>query len=65
MIPKTISDQWTCKIMAGLRPIELGLFDKYGRRKEVGVYNNVKSYSYSFIKTADGYMKFGDYLHMV
>lgn len=30
--------------------------------KEVGVYNNVKSDSYTPINTADGYMKFGEYL---
>jgi hypothetical protein len=30
--------------------------------KEVGVYNNVKSDSYTPINTADAYMKFGDYL---
>src|SRR6476661_1349355 len=30
--------------------------------KEVGVYNNVKSDSYTPINTADDYMKFGDYL---
>lgn len=33
--------------------------------KEVGVYNNVKSDSYTPINTADDYMKFGDYLQMV
>jgi Cupin-like domain len=33
--------------------------------KEVGVYNNVKSDSYTPINTADGYMKFGDYLKKV
>lgn len=33
--------------------------------KEVGVYNNVKSDSYTPINTADDYMKFGDYLKMV
>lgn len=33
--------------------------------KEVGVYNNVKSDSYTPINTADGYMKFGDYLRKV
>ncbi|RYE27264.1 MAG: transcriptional regulator [Sphingobacteriaceae bacterium] len=31
--------------------------------KEVGVYNNVKSDSYTPINTADAYMKFGDYLN--
>ncbi len=30
--------------------------------KEVGVYNNIKSDSYTPINTADAYMKFGDYL---
>lgn len=30
--------------------------------KQVGVYNNVKSDSYTPINTADAYMKFGDYL---
>lgn len=30
--------------------------------KEVGVYNNVKSDSYTPINTADAYMKFGEYL---
>lgn len=38
--------------------------DKVGE-KEVGVYNNVKSDSYTPINTADGYMKFGDYLRKV
>ncbi|RYD79616.1 MAG: cupin-like domain-containing protein [Sphingobacteriales bacterium] len=38
--------------------------DKVGD-KEVGVYNNVKSDSYTPINTADGYMKFGDYLRKV
>ena len=33
--------------------------------KEVGVYNNVKSDSYTPINTADGYMKFGEYLRKV
>ncbi len=33
--------------------------------KEVGVYNNVKSDSYTPINTADAYMKFGDYLRKV
>ncbi|MFZ1530509.1 MAG: cupin-like domain-containing protein [Ferruginibacter sp.] len=33
--------------------------------KEVGVYNNIKSDSYTPINTADGYMKFGDYLRKV
>ncbi len=33
--------------------------------KEVGVYNNVKSDSYTPINTADAYMKFGEYLQMV
>ena len=32
---------------------------------EVGVYNNVKSDSYTPINTADAYMKFGDYLKKV
>lgn len=34
-------------------------------QKEVGVYNNVKSDSYTPINTADAYMKFGEYLQMV
>lgn len=38
--------------------------DKVGE-KEVGVYNNVKSDSYTPINTADGYMKFGEYLKKV
>ncbi len=38
--------------------------DKVGD-KEVGVYNNVKSDSYTPINTADAYMKFGDYLRRV
>lgn len=33
--------------------------------KEVGVYNNIKSDSYTPINTADAYMKFGDYLRRV
>lgn len=33
--------------------------------KKVGVYNNVKSDSYTPINTADGYMLFGEYLKMV
>jgi hypothetical protein len=33
--------------------------------KEVGVYNNIKSDSYTPINTADAYMKFGDYLQKV
>jgi hypothetical protein len=33
--------------------------------KEVGVYNNIKSDSYTPINTADDYMKFGDYLRKV
>ncbi|GAB3432847.1 cupin-like domain-containing protein [Niabella aquatica] len=33
--------------------------------KEVGVYNNVKSDSYTPVNTADAYMKFGEYLQMV
>ena len=33
--------------------------------KEVGVYNNVKSDSYTPINTADAYMKFGEYLKKV
>ncbi len=33
--------------------------------KEVGVYNNVKSDSYTPINTADAYMKFGEYLQLV
>jgi hypothetical protein len=33
--------------------------------KEVGVYNNIKSDSYTPINTADDYMKFGDYLRRV
>ncbi|MEO5945012.1 MAG: cupin-like domain-containing protein [Ferruginibacter sp.] len=33
--------------------------------EEVGVYNNVKSDSYTPINTADAYMKFGDYLRKV
>ena len=33
--------------------------------KQVGVYNNVKSDSYTPINTADDYMKFGDYLQKV
>ena len=33
--------------------------------KEVGVYNNTKSDAYTPINTADGYMKFGDYLEQV
>ncbi len=38
--------------------------DTVGESK-VGVYNNVKSDSYTPINTADDYMKFGDYLHKV
>lgn len=34
-------------------------------QKDVGVYNNVKSDSYTPINTADAYMKFGEYLEMV
>lgn len=34
-------------------------------QKEVGVYNNVKSDSYTPINTADAYMRFGEYLQMV
>lgn len=33
--------------------------------KEVGVYNNIKSDSYTPVNTADAYMKFGEYLKMV
>jgi hypothetical protein len=33
--------------------------------QEVGVYNNIKSDSYTPINTADAYMKFGDYLQQV
>jgi hypothetical protein len=33
--------------------------------QEVGVYNNTKSDAYTPINTADGYMKFGDYLGKV
>jgi hypothetical protein len=33
--------------------------------KEVGVYNNIKSDSYTPINTADAYMKFGEYLQKV
>jgi hypothetical protein len=33
--------------------------------KEVGVYNNIKSDSYTPINTADDYMKFGEYLRKV
>ncbi len=33
--------------------------------EEVGVYDNVKSDSYTPINTADGYMKFGEYLEKV
>lgn len=33
--------------------------------KEVGVYNNTKSDAYTPINTADGYMKFGEYLQQV
>lgn len=33
--------------------------------REVGVYNNIKSDSYTPINTADAYMKFGAYLEMV
>lgn len=33
--------------------------------KEVGVYNNIKSDSYTPINTADAYMKFGDYLRKI
>lgn len=33
--------------------------------KEVGLYNNVKSNSYTPVNTADDYMKFGDYLNLV
>ena len=32
---------------------------------DVGVYDNVKSDAYTSINTADGYMKFGDYLNQV
>ncbi len=38
--------------------------DKVGEA-EVGVYNNVKSDSYTPINTADAYMKFGEYLKKV
>ncbi len=38
--------------------------DKVGNA-DVGVYNNVKSDSYTPINTADAYMKFGDYLRKV
>src|SRR5258708_37679402 len=31
---------------------------------KVGVYNNVKSDAYTPINTADGYMKFGEYIDM-
>ncbi|MBK8710783.1 MAG: cupin-like domain-containing protein [Niastella sp.] len=34
-------------------------------QKEVGVYNNIKSDSYTPINTADAYMMFGDYLKKV
>ncbi len=34
-------------------------------KKEVGVYNNIKSDAYTPINTADAYMKFGDYLTKV
>ena len=37
-------------------------FIKMVGEKEVGVYNNIKSDSYTPINTADAYMKFGDYL---
>ncbi len=33
--------------------------------QEVGIYNNVKSDAYTPINTADGYMKFGDYIDMI
>jgi len=33
--------------------------------QEVGIYNNVKSDPYTPINTADGYMKFGDYIDMI
>jgi len=40
-------------------------FIKVAGEKEVGVYNNTKSDSYTPVNTADAYMKFGDYLRMV
>jgi hypothetical protein len=40
-------------------------FMEMAGEKEVGVYNNTKSDSYTPINTADGYMKFGDYLQKV
>jgi hypothetical protein len=33
--------------------------------KKVGVYNNIKSDSYTAINTADGFMPFGEYLKKV
>ncbi|MDB5203056.1 MAG: transcriptional regulator [Ferruginibacter sp.] len=40
-------------------------FIKMVGETEVGVYNNIKSDSYTPINTADAYMKFGDYLRKV
>lgn len=40
-------------------------FIKMVGNEEVGVYNNIKSDSYTPINTADGYMKFGEYLEKV
>ena len=50
------------KELAGLSKMELGFFIDIVGDKEVGCTINVKSDAYTAINTADGYMKFGDYL---
>jgi len=40
-------------------------FKQMAGDKEVGVYNNTKSDAYTPINSADGYMKFGEYLDLI
>ncbi|MEO6723170.1 MAG: cupin-like domain-containing protein [Ferruginibacter sp.] len=60
VVIKSLARQWV-----GFEKWDWDYFIKIVGNKEVGVYNNTKSDAYTPINTADGYMKFGDYLEQV
>lgn len=60
LVIKNLAKQWPA-----YSKWSFDFFTKVVGEKEVGVYNNVKSDSYTPVNTADAYMKFGDYLQKV
>lgn len=57
LVIKALARQWD-----GFYKWDWDYFIKLVGHTRVGVYNNIKSDAYTAINTADGYMKFGEYL---